>query len=374
MLCTSNFDATGGTQVLTAGPNKGVRVGNDAANTTLVTLDLSANVITDKGATDLSNMLARNSCLAGLLLSHNVLRDKGACALEAAVKDNWSVNKLTTEGNAFDEMLRSKIGELVKRNVKMQQLSALQAQNAREFARVRARVQPPAHATGKGPVRFAHKIDVAQNDPALYAALQTAAVLSASAAARAAPAAMMADRAAAVVAAARGGSNRAMLALYRFAAEGGEAVDALVAAGAVPAVVELVAAGAGHGGAHEAAEAMRHCLQTLMLLARASHAVAAALVCELLVLGPLLELLTMDFCDTRHLLDGYVDDDPAGPLAVIEQSARHLWMQVMAQGLHPKPQALIPKPVDAGDGTEPLMYVCLCVCVCLYVCMYVRCR
>ena len=79
-----------------------------------------------------------------------------------------------------------------------------------------------------------------------------------------------------------------MLALYRFAAEGGEAVDALVAAGAVPAVVELVAAGAGHGGAHEAAEAMRHCLQTLMLLARASHAVAAAMVCELLVLGPLL--------------------------------------------------------------------------------------
>ena len=139
-----------------------------------------------------------------------------------------------------------------------------------------------------------------------------------------------------------------MLALYRFAAEGGEAVDALVAAGAVPAVVELVAAGAGHGGAHEAAEAMRHCLQTLMLLARASHAVAAALVCELLVLGPLLELLTMDFCDTRHLLDGYVDDDPAGPLAVIEQSARHLWMQVMAQGLHPKPQALNPKPSSCG--------------------------
>ena len=50
-----------------------------------------------------------------------------------------------------------------------------------------------------------------------------------------------------------------------------------------------------------------------------------------LVIGPLVGLLTMEFCELSHVLDGYVDNDPAGPLEVLEESTRHVWMAVMAQ-------------------------------------------
>ena len=44
---------------------------------------------------------------------------------------------------------------------------------------------------------------------------------------------------------------------YRFSSEGDEALHALVQADAIRVAVELVRVGAGHGTAHESAEAMR---------------------------------------------------------------------------------------------------------------------
>ena len=41
----------------------------------------------------------------------------------------------------------------------------------------------------------------------------------------------------------------------------------------------------------------------------------------------------MEFCELSNVLDGYVDNDPAGPLEVLEESTRHVWMAVMAQSL-----------------------------------------
>ena len=239
---------------------------------------------------------------------------------------------MTTEGNRFLEEVKTSLKELIKRNNKMHSLRILQEQNQREFERVRERVQPPLSHTGHMPIRHASKIDISLTDPHMYGALEKAAMLTTRASVKGERATILAERAQAVVEAAANGSNRAMMALYRFSAEGDDEVQALVENGGIPVVIELVALGAGHGTAHESAEAMRHCLLAVDAMARSSTEAAQELTSGLLI-GPLVGLLTMEFCEFSHVLGDYVDNDPAGPLEVLEESTRHVWMAVMAQSL-----------------------------------------
>jgi len=215
--------ALGGTRVITSGRDKGATETNQAPNTVLTSLDLSANVLTCAAAGKLAETLATNSTLTHLQLTHNVLRDTGAQKLEAALENNWSLLKLTTEGNNFAETVRTNLKDLIKRNTKMHTLRCLQEQNEREFERVRdrvtlgnERVPPPLSYTGHEPIRHASTIDISQTDPHMYAALEQAAMLTTRASVRGERAAILADRAEAVVEAAASGSNRAMMALYRF--------------------------------------------------------------------------------------------------------------------------------------------------------------
>ena len=123
-------------------------------------------------ATALAESMAQSSSLTHLQLTHNVVRDPGAKKIEAALQENLTLLKLTLEGNNFDPELGHRISDYVARNNKMHTLSLLQAQNQREFDRVKDRVQPPTWETGHRPVRFAHEIDISRTDPHMFAALE----------------------------------------------------------------------------------------------------------------------------------------------------------------------------------------------------------
>lgn len=157
--------------------------------------------------------MATNSSLTQLQLTHNVLRDLGAAKIQQALHNNWALLKLATEGNNFDSKIRIGIVDLIKRNQKMNTLTRMQDHNAREFERIKDRVQPPPWETGHGPVRFAHEIDISRTDPRMYAALEKAATLTQTAKAKGHIDSILADRALAVVEAAAGSSNRAIMAL-----------------------------------------------------------------------------------------------------------------------------------------------------------------
>jgi hypothetical protein len=123
-------------------------------------------------ATALAESMAKSSSLTNLQLTHNVVRDPGAKKIEAALQENWTLLKLTLEGNNFDPELGHRISDYVARNNKMHTLSLLQAQNQCEFDRVKDRVQPPPWETGHRPVRFAHEIEISRTNPRMFAALE----------------------------------------------------------------------------------------------------------------------------------------------------------------------------------------------------------
>lgn len=70
---------------------------------TLVTLDLSRNIISNGGARSLSAALISNTSLSKLNLSFNEIEDRGAVALSVAIRRNKTLKMLDLSHNFIEE-------------------------------------------------------------------------------------------------------------------------------------------------------------------------------------------------------------------------------------------------------------------------------